>query len=423
MPDTKEFDVAVVGASVAGCTAARLFAQQGARVALIERRRDLSAYKVTCTHAVLPPAAPIIERLGLEPALLARGAPRTQAEVWTPHGGWIIPPDDLPDGWGVTRRTLDPLLRELAVGTPGVEYFPGWKPTRALFESTRPAGVEIADRHHRTLAVRASLLVGADGRDSAVARLVGVPGRVRQNNRFFYFAYWHGVKPATTAIRVWLLDPEGATQFPNEDDLTVLVAGFHRSRLAEVRADLEGSYRRQFANLPDGPDLSSAQQVSKLLGKLESPNVIRPAAAPGVAFVGDAGFAADPALGLGITFAFQAAEWLVDETGDALGGPELDAALMRYRRKFAWRLGLQHLQIADFADAHKFRAFERLFFRHAAADPEVARALTEVLTRDRTPLRWLDPRLAARLVIPRRPSAPRRAQPREPDPAQIREAA
>ncbi len=31
-----EFDVAVVGKSIAGCTAARLFAQSGARVALIE---------------------------------------------------------------------------------------------------------------------------------------------------------------------------------------------------------------------------------------------------------------------------------------------------------------------------------------------------------------------------------------------------
>ena len=30
------YDVAVVGASVAGCTAARLYAQRGARVALIE---------------------------------------------------------------------------------------------------------------------------------------------------------------------------------------------------------------------------------------------------------------------------------------------------------------------------------------------------------------------------------------------------
>src|SRR3954451_21575048 len=40
-----DFDAVIVGASVAGCTAARLFAQRGARVALVERRPDLDAYK------------------------------------------------------------------------------------------------------------------------------------------------------------------------------------------------------------------------------------------------------------------------------------------------------------------------------------------------------------------------------------------
>ena len=57
------FDVAVVG----GCTAARLFAGCGASVALVERHTDPAAYKVTCTHAILPPATPTIERLGLAP--------------------------------------------------------------------------------------------------------------------------------------------------------------------------------------------------------------------------------------------------------------------------------------------------------------------------------------------------------------------
>ena len=47
----RPFDVAVVGASIAGCTAARMYAQHGARVALIERRPSLDAYKTVCTHA------------------------------------------------------------------------------------------------------------------------------------------------------------------------------------------------------------------------------------------------------------------------------------------------------------------------------------------------------------------------------------
>jgi menaquinone-9 beta-reductase len=340
MSSAKGFDVAVVGASVAGCTAARLFAQSGATVALIERRNDPAAYKVTCTHAILPSAVPTIERLGLAPLLVERGALRTGAEMWTPYGGWLSLPDDAVDGWGVTRRTLDPVLRDLAVSTPGVEFFPGWTARRVLADDTRTAGVELEDREHRTLAIWARLLVGADGRESTVARLAGVPGRVRPHNRFFYFAYWRGIKqarrPRGPSIRLWLLEPDGAAEFPNEDDLTVLVAAYYRSRLEEVRADLEGSYMRLLASLPDAPDLSGAERVSKLIGKLEVPNVIRAAAGPGLAFVGDAALATDPAFGVGITFAFQSAEWLVDETSGALGGgPELDHALRRYRSKAA----------------------------------------------------------------------------------------
>lgn len=173
------FDVAVVGASIGGCTAARLFALAGARVALIERRPDPAAYKVVCTHTILSSAVPTIERLGLAPALEARGALHTHLEAWTPYGGWIRFPTDVPHGYGVTRRTLDPLLRQLAVGTPGVELFGGQTVVRMIGDDGRPAGVELESPKREVQAVRARLVVGADGRDSTVARLARVPGRVR----------------------------------------------------------------------------------------------------------------------------------------------------------------------------------------------------------------------------------------------------
>jgi 2-polyprenyl-6-methoxyphenol hydroxylase-like FAD-dependent oxidoreductase len=401
----KEFDVAVVGASVAGCTAARLFAQSGASVALIERRDDPAAFKVVCTHAILPPASPTIERLGLASLLLERGVPRTGAQFWTPYGGWFDLPAEV-RGWGVTRRTLDPLLRELTLNTRGVEYFAGWGAKQVVFDHMRPAGLELEDRNRQTMVLRARLLVGADGRTSNVARLAGVQGRVRPHNRFFYFAYWRGVEQTEVAgapaVRLWILDPDGAAHFPNEDDLTVLVGAYHRARLAEVRGDLEGSYMRTLASLPDGPDLRDAQRVSKVLGKLEVPNVIRPAGRPGIAFVGDAALATDPLFGVGLAFAFQSAEWLVDETSDVLDGrQELDAALRRYGRKFLWRLGPHHVQIADFSTARKVTPLERRLFRKSTSDPEVARAFGQILARERSPLSLWDPRIAARLFIPR----------------------
>jgi flavin-dependent dehydrogenase len=408
---TAPFDVAVVGASIGGCTAARLFALAGARVALIERRPDPAAHKVVCTHAILSSAVPTIERLGLAPLIEARGAVRTYPAAWTPFGGWIRFPTDAPHCYGVTRWTLDPILRELAAGTPGVELLPGRTAVRLLGENGRPAGVEVERPSGEVQAIRARLVVGADGRDSTLARLARVPGRVRAHNRFYYFAYWRGIRPRTNRARLWFLDPDGAAAFPNEDDVTVVVAAPHRSRLPEFRADPEAAYRRMVAGLPDGPDIAPAERASKLIGKLEVPNVMRPAARPGVAFVGDAALATDPSFGVGCGWAFQSAEWLVDHTRAALlDGGDVDGALDRYRRAFRRRLGLEHWLIADLSSGRRLRANERMTFRAAATDPVVARALDEVATRRRSSLRMLDPRLAPRLL---------RALPSGPDPLHL----
>ena len=279
-------------------------------------------------------------------------------------------------------------------------FFPGWKATRVLADDTRAVGVEIENRNHAKVQVCSRLLVAADGRDSTVARLARAPGRVRPHDRFFYFAYWRGVKPEHTCFRVWFLEPHGGAEFPSEDGITLLGAAFHRSSLAEARADPQRAYMRQLERLPDGPDLSEAEQISKLLGKLEMPNVIRPAAQPGIAFVGDAGLATDPVFGVGIGFAFQSAEWLVDETSPALAGDgdELDDALRRYTRKFLWRLGPHHLMMADFSSRLGFRSHERFALRKAARDPIVGRAFGEVMTRERSPIRMVTPGVVARIL-------------------------
>jgi 2-polyprenyl-6-methoxyphenol hydroxylase-like FAD-dependent oxidoreductase len=401
MARASRFDVAVVGASVAGCATARLFAQAGLRVALVERQPDPLAYKVACTHAILPSATAVIERLGLASRLSARGALRTQAELWTPYGGWLRFPDDAPDGWGVTRRTLDPLLRELAAGTPGVELLSGRRATGVVDRDGRPAGVEVTGADGRRLVVPARLLVGADGRGSSVARLARVPGRVRPHNRFFYFAYWRGLRPRSTANRLWLLDPDAAALFPNEDDLSVLVVSPARSRLPEFRAGAEGAYRRMARSLPCAPHLDRAERASKLLGALDVPNVMRPAAGAGVAFVGDAALATDPLFGVGLSFALQSAAWLVDETAGAVVRDDraLDHALRRYRRTFAWRLGPHQVQIADYATARRTRPLERATFRAATLDPSVALAFGQVIARMHSPLRLVDPRFAARVLV------------------------
>ena len=127
-----DFDAVVVGASVAGCTAARLFAQRGARVALVERRPDLDAYKTVCTHYIQASATPTIEKLGLAALIEEHGAVRNSIDLWTPYGGWIRHRGDAPHGYSVTRQVLDPLLRRMTAETPGVELLSGYTATELL---------------------------------------------------------------------------------------------------------------------------------------------------------------------------------------------------------------------------------------------------------------------------------------------------
>ena len=86
-----EYDVVVVGASLAGCTAATFLGRAGARVAMVEQRPDPAAYKTICTHFIAPSSTPTIERLGLAERIEAAGGVRNAVELWTRYG-WIRAP-------------------------------------------------------------------------------------------------------------------------------------------------------------------------------------------------------------------------------------------------------------------------------------------------------------------------------------------
>ena len=123
------------------------------------------------------------------------------------------------------------------------------------------------------------------------------------------------------------------------------------------------------------------------------PNVSRPAARPGLAFVGDAALASDPLWGVGCGWAFQSADWLVEETAAALvGGGDLDAALDSYRRVHRRRLGPHHFLISDIATARRANPFERALYRASATDDRVFHAFEAVGTRRRSPATLFSPR-------------------------------
>ncbi|MFN8539145.1 MAG: NAD(P)/FAD-dependent oxidoreductase [Thermomicrobiales bacterium] len=405
MTTQPNYDVAIVGASIGGCTAAILLARAGLQVALIERQADPQAHKAICTHLIQPSAAPTIARLGLAPAILAAGGLPNSLAMWT-RWGWIA--DDpsgsgetLPHGYNIRRQLLDPLLRRAAIDTPGVTFLPGHT-ARALVTTASGAigGVTVQDSHGQTTTLTAQLTIGADGRNSRVAELAQVPAQERPNRRFSYFAYYRNLPLASgQTSQLWMLEPDAAYAFPNDDGLTLLAHMGHRNRLADFKRDREGNFTAAFANLPDGPSLANAERVSPILGMVDIPNISRRPAQPGLALIGDAALASDPLWGVGCGWAFQSAEWLADAVAPALAARHgLDRALQTYRRRHRAALSGHHFLIADYSTGRPFNPIERLLFSAAAKDTASALHVGRFGYRLIGPRQFLAPRALARAI-------------------------
>jgi menaquinone-9 beta-reductase len=378
MLDRRQYDVAVVGASLAGCSAAMFLARSDARVALIEGDPDPSAYKKGCTHFIQPSAVPTLERLGLAGPIEAAGGLRSEAEMFT-RWGWVMPPPmqhaKRPAyGYSIRRQTLDPLLRKMAASTQGVDFMPGFSAQELLVSNSRISGVLIDGEDDLRREIQAKLVVGADGRNSRVAELAGLAAQAKPNGRFGYFAHYRNLPlKSGSRCQIWFLEPDIAYVFPNDDGVTLVAAMPERAKLADWKADPEAAMLRLFESLPNAPRLGDAQRVSPYMGTIEYPNLIRKVFRPGLALVGDAALCIDPLRGVGCGWAFQTAEWLADSIGQSWQSvDELERRLAVYSQRHKHELAGHEALISDFSTGRGYNPIERLMFSAAARDPVCA---------------------------------------------------
>lgn len=384
-----DYDAVIVGASLAGCATAILLGRAGARVALVEKQPDPAAFKRICAHFIQASAVPTLERLGLLDPIISAGGLRSRPRVYT-RSGWIVAPPD-PAGLAVNlrRERLDPIVREAAAGAPGVELILGHAVSGLLNDGQRVRGVVMRGRAGKSTELRAKLVVGADGRDSSVAKMAAVAEKARPHGRFTYAAYFADAMPPTAPDgSAWLMDPQFAGAFPTDDGLVTCAVMPTMDRLPEFKRDPLAALLSVFDGLPGAPPIRDGRQVGPLLGKLDMTNRVRVPTAPGLALVGDAALATDPLFAVGCGWALQSAEWLADSTAPALRGSEpLDRALARYRRRHRRRLRGHTRFIHDYSTGRRMRLPERLMFAAAASDPQVAAAFHRLGARQISPAR------------------------------------
>jgi 2-polyprenyl-6-methoxyphenol hydroxylase-like FAD-dependent oxidoreductase len=404
------YDVIVVGASIAGCTAATFLARDGLKVVLVEAHRDENMYKRLCTHFIQSSATPTIERLGIAKELDALGAVHNSGDLWTSYG-WAREPESLPGcppyGYSVRRSVLDPLLRRTAAAEPTCDLILGAKAVDlVLDESGRIGGVDVRMAEGRR-EIRGRLIVGADGKNSKVAELADLPAHEVANNRFGYMAHYRNVGLDNwERSKLWLLDNgDAAYVFPNDDGVAVLATMPGKARLEEFRGgDTEKALLAMYDGLPEAPDLSNAERVSDVIGAVDYPSLLRPRiTAPGVALIGDAAMTADPLWGLGCGWALQTAEWLASEVSPVLrAGGDVDRATQRYAKTHARRLRPHFKLTSDFSKVRPLNKLEQLLFGGAPHDKVVADAFWKYGTRNAGPQSLLSPRVLLHAMRARR---------------------
>jgi 2-polyprenyl-6-methoxyphenol hydroxylase-like FAD-dependent oxidoreductase len=333
----ERYDAIVVGARIAGAATTLGLARQGARVLLLDAATFPS--DTLSTHLLWSDALAALDRLGLLDRALATGAPPI-ARIRLAFGRYgneapIPTQDDLPPLLSVRRIVLDELLLDRVRQTPNITFREGITVNAVTRTAGAIDGVRGTAREGgAAFAAQAPIVIGADGRHSAVARAVGAAEYdVVSPILATYYRYYRGVAPLTPPTLEAYRDAEGGFcyLFPCDADLWTLALSFPQADFDRVRRDHEAELAAQIAR-KDGLSarLAEAEAVSAWRGAGDLTNFFRAAAGPGWALVGDAGYHRDPITGRGIADALRTAELLVA----ALARPmdERAAALVEYGR-------------------------------------------------------------------------------------------
>ena len=314
----RTWDVIVVGARVAGAATAMLLARAGLRVLCVDRSRRGS--DTLSTHALMRGGVLQLTKWGLLDGVVAAGTPPVRRTVF--HYGAeqfavSLKPAAGTDALYAPRRTvLDAMLVDAAVRS-GVSVEFG-TPVVGLCRAAddRVTGVLLLDRRTgRLRAEYAAIVVGADGRDSLVAREVSATNEFAgQHAGSYLYGYWQDLpsdgyewsyRPGLTA----------GTIPTNEGATCVFVGGTPARMGVEVRA--AGSPAAAIDALADQIGLGERMRSAHRIGSVRyvhslPPGYLRTAQGPGWALVGDAGHWMDPMSTHGMTSALRDAELLVD---------------------------------------------------------------------------------------------------------------
>jgi 2-polyprenyl-6-methoxyphenol hydroxylase-like FAD-dependent oxidoreductase len=372
------YDAVIVGARCAGSPLAARLAEQGWSVLLVDREPPPA--DTLSTHYVFPSTLVRLQELGVLERIEAKHrlnplhyAVRVLGEEVT---GPFTPVGDFDRMCGVTRPVLDQALLDVAVAA-GAETRFGERVTGLLGSGTAEDpvhGVELEGGEE----IEARWALGADGRASTVANLLGLEKqRPIEGEIGIMLAYWRGLSESDS-FRVEVLETASLSWGQCEDDISILMLGVPAE---QTRGDAEQRQRFFISSLDqfewfDPHLLDGGEQISPIRVAPETMlrGFFRQATGPGWALVGDAGHFKHPSTAQGISDAIEQAF----HVADALTGPDEDLSTYepwrdeRAREHYEWSFDYSRLPRPDVAGP---------VFAGLASDPEAGQAFRDSFTR------------------------------------------
>ncbi|MFG1994645.1 NAD(P)/FAD-dependent oxidoreductase [Actinoplanes sp. NPDC048988] len=354
MTDTT-YDVIVVGARCAGSPLAMLLARRGYRTLLVDRATFPS--DTVSTHVIHPPGAAALQRWGLLDQVAATGCPpvgRYSFDFGPLTLAGAPGSAESPYAYAPRRTLLDKILIDAAAGA-GAEVRQDFTVDEVLVTDGRVTGIRGRSASGAPVTERARVVVGADGRNSVVAKTVGAAEyEQRPPLTVGYYSYWSNLP--TDTFEAYSRPGRGWAVCPTNDGLTLVIGGWPHAEMAQHRDDVEGTLMETFALSPSFAErIRDAKREERISG-MAVPNYFRTPSGPGWALVGDAGYNRDFITAQGITDAFLDAENLAGALDTALNGTKpYDEAMSGYQSQrdarampvYQMTLGIASLQPPD----------------------------------------------------------------------------
>ena len=330
------YDVIVVGARCAGSPLAMLLARKGYSVLLVDRATFPSEQTMS-THLVWQDGANRLRKWGLLDKVAASNCPPMSSFFIDFRdftlAGEPTPADGQKYAFCPRRSVLDKILIDAAVAA-GAETREGFIVRELESDGDRVTGISGTIKTGSKIRETARIVVGADGKNSFVARAV----QAREYNakprlQGTHFSYWSDVP--SDGVEIYVGEWRGAYAFPTNDGLTVVGANWTARDVGDVKADIETNYLKTLEAW--APSLAervhNGKREDRWLGA-PIPNFFHKPYGPGWALVGDAGVTMDPCTAEGITNALRDADFLADALDKGLSGQQpIDEALSQYEQR------------------------------------------------------------------------------------------